>query len=390
MNWQWMLFFSSFVAIYGLANYYVGRRGWQVFHDWLAFLGGRSYALLFLMLALSYLFGRFFSRYLPESVGHTLTLIGSYWMAAIYYLTLLLLLTDFIRWMDKIWPFLPSRLRLTPVETGVFILLSTLIILACGSWNAANPVWRHYEVSVAKPAGGLEQMKIVMVSDIHLGPVIHNDRLNTLVEEINSRQPDIVLLVGDIIDEDLGFFIKQEMGESLKNLKSSHGTFAVMGNHEYISGQSEAVVESLRNSGVVVLRDGWFRVGDHFTIAGRDDVTRIRATGRPRGELKDILKGIDRKLPVILMDHQPLSFDASLEQGVDLQLSGHTHRGQLFPNNFITSWIYELDSGYLKKGNLQVIVSTGFGTWGPPVRTSARPEMVEIVITFKADQMEKQ
>ena len=159
--------------------------------------------------------------------------------------------------------------------------------------------------------------------------------------------------------------------------------FAVLGNHEYIGRETEAAIELMRSGGITVLRDSYFIVENRFVIAGRDDWDRQRFLGSPRQPLTQWLQGIDSALPLFLMDHQPRELAAALAAGVDLTVSGHTHRGQLYPNHWVTQRLYEIDWGYLQKGSLHAIVSSGFGTWGPPVRTSAKSEIVEIKVKFR-------
>jgi len=120
-------------------------------------------------------------------------------------------------------------------------------------------------------------------------------------------------------------------------------------------------------------------------VVGRDDRSRHRIDGHSRLDLEQVMAEVDTALlPVILLDHEPTELHTSKATGVDLQFSGHTHRGQLFPNNYITSAIYEQDWGYLRKGALQLIVSSGFGTWGPPIRVGNRPEIVQVTVHFEA------
>jgi predicted MPP superfamily phosphohydrolase len=205
-----------------------------------------------------------------------------------------------------------------------------------------------------------------MVSDIHLGNLIDNSRLQDLVSQINTLHPDIILLAGDIIDEDVQPFMSQGMHITFRQLQAPYGVYAVLGNHEYIGGNPEYIVAALTNAGVNVLRDQVVKVADSFYVAGRDDrsVERQLSAGRQRQPLPSLLANLDTGLPLILLDHQPYRLDDSQANGVDLQLSGHTHYGQIFPNNLITGMIYEDDWGYLQKGKFQAIVSCGYGTWG--------------------------
>ena len=143
----------------------------------------------------------------------------------------------------------------------------------------------------------------------------------------------------------------------------------------------------LEQGNVHVLRDNGLLIADSFYLVGRDDVSKERYTGMSRQDLATFMTGIDRNLPIILLDHQPHNLQDGVTQGADLQLSGHTHLGQLFPNNLLMKYLYELDWGYLRKENLQIIVSCGIGTWGPPIRIGNHPEIVNITIHFEKSEM---
>jgi hypothetical protein len=222
---------------------------------------------------------------------------------------------------------------------------------------------------------------MVVASDIHLGTIIGRKRFDRIVSRINELNPDMILLPGDIVDEDLTPVINQNLGESLKNLKSKFGVFAVTGNHEYIGGVEKAC-RYLADHGVEVLRDSAVKVNDCVYVVGREDRSIDRFTGKPRMPLSELMARVDKEYPVLLMDHQPFHLEEGANNGVDLQLSGHTHHGQLWPGNLISEKVYELSWGYKRKNGTQVYVSCGVGTWGPPVRLGNRPEIVNIHLRF--------
>ena len=386
MNVQMLIFFAVFFVVYSLANLYVGLRGWQAFHSLPAFPGGHFYSAILSLVAFAYILERIVNGYLPGPLNTLLAVGGGVWMAALYYLTLFCLLIDLIRMLDRFCRFIPANWRISPAKAGGITVAAVTLILAYGAWNATHTVWRSYEISLDKSAGDLSELRIVMASDIHLGKIVDNRRLQYLVDQINARKPDLVLLAGDVIDEDIGHFIDQDMAATFRQLQSRFGVFAVLGNHEYIGRETEAAIELMRSGGITVLRDSYFSVDDRFVIAGRDDWDRERFMGSPRKPLEQWLRGIDPTKPLFLMDHQPRELTAALAAGVDLTVSGHTHRGQLFPNHWLTQRLYEIDWGYLQKGTLHAVVSSGFGTWGPPIRTNANSEIVEIIVRFRASK----
>jgi hypothetical protein len=383
MNAQFLIFLSVFFTVYFTANYYVGLRGWQAFHRWPAFPGGRFYAAVFVLVASGYILERLLGRYLPEDLNCFLAYVGGTWMAILFYAVIFCVIIDLFRLADRVRPFIPAGWRQAPALVGATVVALVSVIIVFGIWNARNTVWRQYDLVIEKSAGDLKGMRVVMVSDIHLGRVVGSQRLEYLVQEINARKPDLVLLAGDVFDEDIGHFIKQDMGSIFRRLNPRFGVFAVLGNHEYIGRETDTAIELMKTGGITVLRDSYLLLENRFVVAGRDDWDRERFLGSQRKPLAEILRGVDPALPLFLMDHQPRRLAEAADAGVDLSLSGHTHRGQLYPNHLITSRLYELDWGYLRKKSMHVIVSAGFGTWGPPVRTSTPSEIVEINLKFR-------
>lgn len=373
------------ILIFGGVNYYIGLRGWQGVGSMIPFLNSRIYWIIFWIIALSFILARLAERFVPASVSSFLNLIGGYWMAAMLYLLLILPAVDIIRFARNKTRFMTRGLSentLIKTYSGILVLLLLIGILVYGTWNARNIKVSTYNIEIPKKAGGLEGLRIAMMSDLHLGAIVDKTRLSKMVEKVNELQPDIILIAGDIIDENIEPFLKQNMGENFKQLKAKYGVYAITGNHDYYGGDSEKLVESLEAAGVKVLSDEYIKVNDSFYVAGREDLTVESYYKRKRKAVKDILTGADNNLPIILMDHNPKDLKEPMDNGVDLQVSGHTHRGQMFPSRYITQSLYELDWGYLKKNNLNVVVSSGIGTWGPPIRIGNSAELVEINLKF--------
>lgn len=375
-----------FLALYGALNYYIGYRGWQGVSRLMPFLNVKAYWIIVWILAFVYFLSRLSTRYFPEAVGNTVTFVGALWLPVMLYALIVVIIIDIIRLLDKLLHFIPKSFYQAQWSLPVVTLAAVMLIVGTvvyGYWNALNPRIRHYEVTVDKYAGSFENMHVVMVSDIHLGTIVNKKRLDGMVNRVNSLNPDLVLFAGDIIDEDIGPFIRQDMANSFLELKPKLGVYAVTGNHEYIGGHAEEIINHLGNVGVTMLTDKYVKVADGLYIVGRNDRAGQRSTGKPRLDMDTLMKGIDKSLPIILMDHQPSNLEEGEKAGVDLQLSGHTHKGQIFPFGYITHRIFEDDWGYLRKDSYQIIVSCGYGTWGPPVRTGNTPEIVDISLHFK-------
>jgi hypothetical protein len=284
------------------------------------------------------------------------------------------------------FPLFPSVITVNYVKVKQVVALVAVgvvaIIVFAGYINALNPRIRTLNLNIPKKANGPKTVNLAVVSDIHLGTIVGSSRFNRIVEKINQLNPDIVILPGDIVDEDLGPVIKQNLGEMLRNLKSQYGVIAVTGNHEYIGGVEKAC-KYLADHNVLVLRDSVLKVNDNFFIVGREDRSIRGFTGKQRKPLEELMAQVNKSYPIILLDHQPLNLSQAVVNGADLQISGHTHHGQIWPLNYITNLIYEVSWGYKKKGNTQIYVSSGAGTWGPPMRIGTIPEIVNIKLSFQ-------
>jgi predicted MPP superfamily phosphohydrolase len=286
--------------------------------------------------------------------------------------------------MNYMIPFFPDTVKLIKFQKILFwssVGVVSLLLLI-GFINALFPRIKHIEVTINKKVEGKKDINIAFASDIHLGTLIGPRRTNNIVQKINELNPDLILLGGDIVDEDLGPVIRNNLGDSLKKLSAPLGVFGITGNHEYIGG-AEPAVKYLEEHGIEMIRDTSLMIDDKFYIVGREDRDSNRFAGKGRKEMDEIMQNVDPSKPIILLDHQPFELNEKEKLGIDLTLSGHTHHGQMWPLNYITKAIYEVSWGYKRKGNMHVYVSSGVGGWGPPVRIGNRPEIVLIHLRFK-------
>jgi predicted MPP superfamily phosphohydrolase len=376
------IFFTVALSVYALVNFYIILRGWELLsaHPTLRVYG----LILVLVMAVSFIAGRILERVSLTWFSTALVWLGSFWLAAMSYFLIIALAIDVLRLTNFILPWYPEFFVTDPDETrtilALIIICGVVLIVFLGHRNAVRPRIRRLDLPVAKHSS-VQSLNIVAVSDIHLGTIIGKSRLRNIVSLINGLKPDIVLLPGDVFDEDIGPVIKENLGETLRTIESRLGVFAVTGNHEYIGGE-EAACRYLQDHGINVLRDKAIRIDDVCYVVGREDISIRQFAGKQRKELSALLQAVDKSLPIILLDHQPFHLEEAERQGVDLQLSGHTHHGQLWPFNYISQRIFEVSWGYKKKGTTHVYVSCGVGTWGPPVRTGNRPEVVNIRLSF--------
>jgi len=380
--YQFLIFFSIVLLIYSLINYYIYIRGMQALPQNISFRNW--YPWLFLFVSSSYIISRLMERVWISPVSNFFTFVGSFWLAVMVYLLMAVLVIDIVRLILYFLP-QPAVLANNYVEFKKYLFVAVVtitgIVVLAGHINALNPRVKRIDIHINKKAGQMKILHIAAASDIHMGTLVGPRRTAKLVHMLNECNADMILLAGDIVDEDLSPVIHNDLGRSLLKLKAPLGVFAITGNHEYIGG-AEAAVKYLETHGVQMLRDTSIKINNSFYLAGRNDRDSRRFSAKERKGLDKVLEGVDFALPVIMMDHQPFNLQQVVDAGVDFQLSGHTHHGQLWPFGYITNAIYEVSWGYLKKGNSNFYVSSGYGGWGPPVRTGNRPEILDIYITF--------
>jgi uncharacterized protein len=379
-----LIFILIVLSIHSLVNYYIFIRGWQGLE---LFPSVRFYYLgIFIFFFLAYIVARILESFGHSIVTEILNWSGSFWFAAMLYFFLIILLLDIVRASNHFIHFLPAGLFLNYAKTKFVILISAsafvVLLIVYGFINASIVRIKTLEMTVSKTVSKNKTLNIVLLSDIHLGTIIGPNKLTRIVNKINSLNPDIVLFAGDVVDENIKPVIKKNLGKLLENIKSKYGTYAITGNHEFIGGVGPAV-DYLQKHKVKFLRDTAVLIDSTFWLMGRNDKDMPRFTGKKRMSLDSIMQQVDKSFPVIMMDHQPFHLEEAANHGVDIQFSGHTHDGQIFPLNYITRAIYHPDWGYRVIDKTQYYVSCGVGTWGPPLRIGNYPEIVNVKVTFK-------
>jgi uncharacterized protein len=378
---NFLLFISVFTGIYLAGNYYVFVRGYQAF----PFNGllKTFYVLFFWFFCLSFVVSRFTGHGSLTITHHFLSWTGSLWIVSVFYFFMIVLFIDFIR-LFNIWiHFLPAASTLAYFKLKALTMFSAILVVLVtvffGYINARSPIVSMVEVTTKKLAATKPLLTVALVTDIHLGSLVNEKRLEQLTELVNAQNPDLILLAGDLLDEAQAPIFKYNIGEPLKMLKAPMGIYAVPGNHEYIGGIDSAqhYIQSLN---IVMLRDSVVKLNDLITLIGRDDIQKNRFGTTKRKSIKEMMPDKNSKSFTIVMDHQPYNLNEAREANIDLQVSGHTHNGQFWPFNYIIKAMFELGYGYKKKGETNYYVSSGYGTWGPPVRIGNRPEIAVIKI----------
>ena len=378
------LFFIIFLTVYTSLNFYVFIRGWQVISAYPVLKP--IYAVLFVIIAYGYVIAKVFYKHLSPLAYDIILGVGAIWFAFLAYFILSLLLIDLIRLFNGWFHFLPSAItnnyEFAKKVTAIVIVALVGLIVFLGNLNKRDIQIRNLEIIIPKGDSRLNELNIVMASDIHLSPIDGERLLSRIVDKMNSLNPDIILLAGDIVDDKAKVLEERGIGQSFRKLKTKYGVYSINGNHEFINGV-DSCVKFAEKFGIKFLRDSYELIDSSFYIIGREDSSMPQFTGKQRKSLEEIVKNLPYNYPKILLDHTPFKLEQAQQNGMDLQLSGHTHHGQIWPANLVTNMIYEISWGYKKKGNTHYYVSSGAGTWGPPVRTGSSSEIVNIKLKFE-------
>ncbi|WP_141502533.1 metallophosphoesterase [Paenibacillus luteus] len=357
-----------FIILYALIVFYIGWSGWT----WIKPRVSRRFRLVYIIALVFLASSLILSRVVAGST--LLSVIGSYWLALFSLLLMLLPLVHLTVWITKL-----TRLPRHFVQkwSGIVTLVLLIVLLGYGSFNAFSPAVQSYDIHIDKEGPANGELHIVMVSDMHFGYLSGKSHAERMVKEINNLKPDIVLIPGDIVDDDIVPYINKGIGDILSRIQAPLGVFASLGNHDRFDGEMDELIGLLEESGIQVLYDETFELDGWLTLVGRKDYS-----DKKRAELADLTEGVDLSKPVFMLEHQPVGLDIAKEQGIDLMVSGHTHHGQIAPGNLLTNRLFENDFGYLQKGQLHSIVSSGYGFWGPPIRIGSRSEIVSIHVRF--------
>ncbi len=366
------------LALYGGINYWLFRRTWQALPA--NALMHIIFIILFVLCSLSFFFAMALGNKMPFVVTAVLENIGAYWVIGLMYFMMAALFFDILRFSNHFLKFYPDWVYSNYQQVKLITLISVVglftVFSLIGNYRFRHPIVHQVNVALAKGDGQAGSLTIAMASDVHLGNIIRKGRLKKYVELLNSQNADIILFAGDLIDHSMRPVEFQKMDEDLLKLKAKYGVYAIFGNHEYY-GDIERATAFYKRSGITLIRDSTVTIDKRFVLIGRDDISQHR-----RKPLETIVAGIKDNLPRILLDHNPVKMNDALKNNIGLQLSGHTHNGQIFPLNYIVGSMYPLAYGYLKKGNTNFFVSSGLGLWAAPVRIGTNSEIVRITISL--------
>lgn len=359
------IIFFLVIGLYLIANFYIYFRGGQALATYptgvkvllsLLFWGG-ALSLIFTFLVRKANFPMKLLSFTHE--------VGSSWLVFTLYMVLFLISFDLI------------RLFYRPFTYGFHLAFAfTLCLLSYGYYNYKNPKTQVYNLEINKPVEATS-LKVVAVSDIHLGFGTGKAALSKYVDKINEQKPDLILISGDLIDNSVLPLKEEQMEEELNRLNAPLGIFMVPGNHEYIADIDECL-DFLKSTSIHILRDSVVTLPNGVQLIGRDD-----RQNHKRKPLNQLIKQVDASKPVLLLDHQPYELDETVKAGIDLQFSGHTHRGQVWPVSLLTDRLFDISYGYDKRENTHLYVSSGLSLWGPPFRIGTDSELVVFNLKFE-------
>lgn len=299
---------------------------------------------------------------MPLSLARVVYEIGTSSIFVLLYLVMVFLLLDAGRLLHLV----PKSWLYANGVTSVAILGFIVTLFLCANVHYYNKVRVPIQLESLKPLP--HDYRIVMASDLHLG--YHNTRADLAhwVDLINAERPDFILIAGDIIDISVHPLIEEDMAAEFRRLQAP--VYACLGNHEYYSGEPRAE-QFYRDARINLLIDSAALIDSAIVVVGRDD-----RTNRRRKNLTQLISGLDKEKFTIVLDHQPYSLEKAEQQGVDFQLSGHTHRGQVWPVSWITDALYECSWGSHQRGQTSYYVSSGLGIWGGKFRIGTQSEYV--------------
>jgi predicted MPP superfamily phosphohydrolase len=387
MSWtRYLIFFLVVSGVTSLLHGYLWWRfvsapGWPA--PWQR-IGTVATVVLALSVPLSFVA----MQSLPRAVATPLIWLGYVWMGLMFFLFVGAVAAEPVRAATAVAGFFAPE-SVSP-DRRLFVLRALALVTGAGAlglgafgMNSALSTRAVKRVPVRLRRGGaaLHGLRIVQITDVHIGPTLGRSFLQAIVDRINTLDADIVAITGDLIDGSV-----EELGDAvsvLGQIKAKHGVYFVTGNHEYYSG-ADSWLEFLRSLGIRTLRNERVSIeleGGALDLVGVDDWTAHQFGGDHGADLERALRGRDESRPSVLLAHQPKAFPEAAERGIDLQLSGHTHGGQMKPFHLLTKLDTPFVHGLYSHGTSQLYVSPGTGFWGPPMRVGVPAEITEVVLS---------
>ena len=394
-----MIFLFLLPFYLGVSSYMMFRFFYWMKHcnhrfNWLRFKV--PFAVVYLFMALSPVI----AFLLPKSaVAIVIRRISTYWIGIMLYSLLYVVLFDLLRLIAK-----HTKLKNTLLFSRGSVISIGSVVVACavatclyGIFNARNIKVNEYSVTVNKSCGSDKHLKAVLVADLHMGYAIGVDHITNMVEKINQQNADIVIIAGDIFDNSYdGMDDPEGIKAQLKSIKSKYGVYAVYGNHDIdekiLMGftfdwggkqlNSEKMTNFMKECNIKLINDESVLINDEFYLVGRRDTDKPGTEDGTRSEISELTKDLDKTKPIFVLSHEPDELQKTADAGADIDFSGHTHDGQLFPGNLTIGLFWENPCGMIKKDNMYSIVTSGVGVYGTFMKVGTDAEICSVDINF--------
>lgn len=394
-----MIFLFLLPFYLGVSSYMMFRFFYWMKHcnhrfNWLRFKV--PFAVVYLFMALSPVI----AFLLPKSaVAIVIRRISTYWIGIMLYSLLYVVLFDLLRLIAK-----HTKLKNTLLFSRGSVISIGSVVVACavatclyGIFNARNIKVNEYSVTVNKSCGSEKHLKAVLVADMHMGYAIGVDHITNMVEKINQQDADIVIIAGDIFDNSYdGMDDPEGIKAQLKSIKSKYGVYAVYGNHDIdekiLMGftfdwggkqlHNEKMTNFMKECNIKLINDESVLINDEFYLVGRRDTDKPGTEDGTRAEISELTKDLDKTKPIFVLSHEPDELQKIADAGADIDFSGHTHDGQLFPGNLTIGLFWENPCGMIKKDNMYSIVTSGVGVYGTFMRVGTDAEICSVDIDF--------
>lgn len=394
-----MIFLFLLPFYLGVSSYMMFRFFYWMKHcnhrfNWLRFKV--PFAVVYLFMALSPVI----AFLLPKSaVAIVIRRISTYWIGIMLYSLLYVVLFDLLRLIAK-----HTKLKNTLLFSRGSVISIGSVVVACavatclyGIFNARNIKVNEYSVTVNKSCGSDKHLKAVLVADLHMGYAIGVDHITNMVEKINQQDADIVIIAGDIFDNSYdGMDDPEGIKAQLKSIKSKYGVYAVYGNHDIdekiLMGftfdwggkqlHNEKMTNFMKECNIKLINDESVLINDEFYLVGRRDTDKPGTEDGTRAEISELTKDLDKTKPIFVLSHEPDELQKTADAGADIDFSGHTHDGQLFPGNLTIGLFWENPCGMIKKDDMYSIVTSGVGVYGTFMRVGTDAEICSVDIDF--------
>lgn len=394
-----MIFLFLLPFYLGVSSYMMFRFFYWMKHcnhrfNWLRFKV--PFAVVYLFMALSPVI----AFLLPKSaVAIVIRRISTYWIGIMLYSLLYVVLFDLLRLIAK-----HTKLKNTLLFSRGSVISIGSVVVACavatclyGIFNARNIKVNEYSVTVNKSCGSDKHLKAVLVADLHMGYAIGVDHITNMVEKINQQDADIVIIAGDIFDNSYdGMDDPEGIKAQLKSIKSKYGVYAVYGNHDIdekiLMGftfdwggkqlNSKKMTNFIKECDIKLINDESVLINDEFYLVGRRDTDKPGTEDGTRAEISELTKDLDKTKPIFVLSHEPDELQKTADAGADIDFSGHTHDGQLFPGNLTIGLFWENPCDMIKKDNMYSIVTSGVGVYGTFMRVGTDAEICSVDIDF--------